>query len=546
MKINLSTLINLINLKFGFGNFLEIRIIRAIRIILFILLFFAASPALASTINSSLINSLTSGLVGYWTMDAKDITWKNNKMIDKSGNNNIGQLIGMSTTTSAVAGKIGQGMKFDGTSSYIDLGSLGSFGSSRGNNITISAWVKPDNNSSAMTVLGVYNNSSSKNGLRITINTDKNFAFLAGGIATRLTSNEDTIKMLQAGTAVGGSNWVHAGRWTHISVVIVPSSNTIIIYADGVSKTISYVYQATPAIFGNFTSYSVALGALNNTGTISSYFSGLLDDVRIYNRALSPSEIKELYNQGASSKQNVSPVNSLLNGLVGYWTFDGKDTKWSSATAGVTADKSGNGNTGTFTNMNRATAPVAGKIGQAMRSNGINSLNYISIGNPTAIYTSSGTICAWVKTGVDSDSPILQAAVGNANFWVSVGNGVTGTMTNELVTISLYDTNEIAVNRVGYTTATRTELIDNKWHQVCASSNGSSYAIYIDAVSKTLTVGVGANDGKWLNSYAFTSARIIGRDPEVNSRLDGSIDDVRVYNRALTPSEIKRLYNIGR
>src|SRR4030042_2899694 len=43
----------------------------------------------------------------------------------------------------------------------------------------------------------------------------------------------------------------------------------------------------------------------------------------------------------------------LSDGLVGYWTFDGNDTYWSSATAGITNDKSGSGNTGTMTNMSR-------------------------------------------------------------------------------------------------------------------------------------------------------------------------------------------------
>jgi len=51
-----------------------------------------------------------------------------------------------------------------------------------------------------------------------------------------------------------------------------------------------------------------------------------MDDVRIYNRALSTDEITKLYNQGAATKQasTKTPVD-LQTGLTGHWTFDGPD-----------------------------------------------------------------------------------------------------------------------------------------------------------------------------------------------------------------------------
>jgi hypothetical protein len=61
----------------------------------------------------------------------------------------------------------------------------------------------------------------------------------------------------------------------------------------------------------------------------TAYCGCTLDDVRIYNRALSADEIKRLYNLGGTVKlntsQNLNNNNSLQNGLVGWWTFDGKD-----------------------------------------------------------------------------------------------------------------------------------------------------------------------------------------------------------------------------
>src|SRR3989344_9529653 len=87
---------------------------------------------------------LASGLVGYWTMDGKDINWTANTMTDKSGNGNTGTITNMSTTTSPTIGKIGQGLKFDGVDAHIALSSpsaLDDIETQGGGGMTISAWI---------------------------------------------------------------------------------------------------------------------------------------------------------------------------------------------------------------------------------------------------------------------------------------------------------------------------------------------------------------------------------------------------------------------
>src|SRR3989344_1696710 len=68
----------------------------------------------AVRVASSPTQSLTSGLVGYWTFDGNHTNWGTNKTNDRSGSGNTGTMTSMSTTTSPVAGKAGQGLKFDG------------------------------------------------------------------------------------------------------------------------------------------------------------------------------------------------------------------------------------------------------------------------------------------------------------------------------------------------------------------------------------------------------------------------------------------------
>jgi len=122
--------------------------------------------------------------------------------------------------------------------------------------------------------------------------------------------------------------------------------------------------------------------------------NGRVDDVHIYNRILSASEIRQLYNMGTPAKLGdvVAEKNPLMNGLVGWWTMDGPDVNWTSATAGKVRDRSGKGNTGTLTNMSRTTSPTTGKIGQGMNFNG--SSAYIDSSN-FADNLPNFTVSAW-------------------------------------------------------------------------------------------------------------------------------------------------------
>ena len=80
----------------------------------------APLPSSASAVmGGANTTSITSGLVGYWTMDGTDTNWKTGTMTDRSGMGNTGTLVGMSTSTSPVAGKVGQALKFKDRKSVV-------------------------------------------------------------------------------------------------------------------------------------------------------------------------------------------------------------------------------------------------------------------------------------------------------------------------------------------------------------------------------------------------------------------------------------------
>ena len=127
------------------------------------------------------------------------------------------------------------------------------------------------------------------------------------------------------------------------------------------------------------------------------------NDFHVYNRALSASEVLQLYDMGSAGHStpreappgivSTSCSSGLTCGLVGYWTFDGKDIN---GTAATTTDRSGNGNTGTLVNMSATTSPVVGKIGQALRFNGTS--QYVNGGTGASLnLTGNQSYSVWIK-----------------------------------------------------------------------------------------------------------------------------------------------------
>jgi hypothetical protein len=114
------------------------------------------SPSSASTHIGLPGNYLTlsRGLVGYWPFDGKTTNWATGITADLSGNNNTGQLISMSTTTSPVPGKIGQALKFNGTSQYISNTSIVSTIASNTAG-TVSVWFKLSANTASEPLITV-------------------------------------------------------------------------------------------------------------------------------------------------------------------------------------------------------------------------------------------------------------------------------------------------------------------------------------------------------------------------------------------------------
>ncbi len=133
--------------------------------------------------------------------------------------------------------------------------------------------------------------------------------------------------------------------------------------------------------------------------TIGVFVLGLLS-VSLLSSPISPVD--------AATTAGVSKTTVVPQGLVGYWTFDGKNMTNATAT-----DASGNGNNGTLTNMTRASAATIGKIGQGLKFNG--SSSYIDYSSPATLDLRNNiTMSAWVKL---NELNRTQVVMSNGMSW---------------------------------------------------------------------------------------------------------------------------------
>jgi hypothetical protein len=210
--------------------------------------------------------SLRQNLVGAW---CPSLGASGFRLIDRSGYNNHGVLIGMDPGTDWVASGNGLALDFDGSNDYVNAKIPTIELSTDG--CTLSIWYR---NSTGTT--GVYAAlCSSTSGAPFLI-------FQASGSSIYLGHRSNA----SGDTATSGGTWQSAS-WKNIIAVSTPSALTL--YSNGLqTSTLSRTSAAT-------TLNQISIGALNRAGGLSNYSISQQDDVRIYNRALTPSEIQLLY-----------------------------------------------------------------------------------------------------------------------------------------------------------------------------------------------------------------------------------------------------------
>lgn len=208
-------------------------------------------------------DSLASGLAGYWRFEEGE----GDEAYDSSGHGNTAIFNGMDETA-WISGQTGGGLTFDGVDDYIEVED--SDGLSLAGDMTITAWIRPtDFVGSNSIVAKTSKGTASPYDLYTTPDTGTlRFAVGDGGSSQEIESSEA----------------LTVGEWQH--VVAVRSGSTGRLYINGAPKGSGSL--STSAVDDNG---PLRIGSRDDEGT---HMKGDLDDVRIYNRVLSETEISRM------------------------------------------------------------------------------------------------------------------------------------------------------------------------------------------------------------------------------------------------------------
>ena len=289
----------------------------------------------------------------------------------------------------------------------------------------------------------------------------------------------------------GFTSAVSAGSWYH--AVLASNGITTALYVNG-------VIVSTTTASGTTSGTNATYLGCDTTGA-GQWFNGLIDDVGFYNRVLSPSEITTLY------------TNATL--LTGYWAFENN----------LAYDLSGNGNNGT---LNNSPTFVTGIAGNAISLNG--SSQSVSLTDAADLKSANITVSAWYKSTVpvsanaqiildhQSTTPFYGYQLGVATtgkaFWSVKGTG--------------------AMVTVNGTTA----MVANQWYHIVGTYDGTTMNLYVNGLNNgTSAASTGNID--YTASVTPCIGRLVGGG---SSFVNGQIDELRIYNTALTVSQVGALY----
>jgi type II secretory pathway pseudopilin PulG len=421
-------------------------------------------------------NKGSGSLVGHWKFDEKaGITAE-----DSSRHSNDGTLENMSGAQ-WTAGPVNGALKFDGYNDYVDCGNDTELQLTDA--LSITAWIKADD-----WTYGRYVNAIARKGNT----TPVNYQLCIADQKVMLGLDD-----MDKNDGVRGNTLLRTGRWYHVAGAW--DGDTVRIYVDGVldnnppdTRTGTIWIDTRPLYLGG------------RPG--EDYFDGIIDNVRIYNRALDPCEIAELAGTRA--------------GLVGYWKFD--ETNGSTA-----ADSSGNGIDAI---VSGGTWDAGGQIDGALDFDGND--DYVNTTIPSNEVTNL-TFTLWFQSddaGSIGDDEVAQRFITQQRTGTTDNRFALGINNNKL-TVYWYDGQSRV--REGITI-----LSPGRWYHAALTYNGSEIRMYLD----------GTKEKSFNESGIFAPSSDvieIGRKSgDGGSRhFDGLLDEVRIYRRALNDTEIQAIYN---
>ncbi len=401
---------------------------------------------------------------------------------DNAGTNS-GTLISSPTWLTESNCVSGGCLGFNGVNGYVNVDNATSLNIT--NAITIEAWIKTSTATDDHDIVQKWAAAG-----------QYSYKFYQSGTQLRFSISTDGTVEKAANT---DNNFFSVGNWTH--TVVTYNGSTWIAYKNG------QPFQTYGSITG--TMFTGTSPVIIGPGANGLWDEPFIDEVRVYDYVLTESQVKQHYNAG---------LNRL--GLVSQWGMD--------EGSGVTTYDSQSTHDGTLTNGPTWKLGADCVGGGCLNFDGVDDYVAIGVGNdyfPLSLFT----VCAWVKTSGLAPGMTM-------NGILSLTYGLDLDIDNQLLKARL-DNGSTLVEVWG-----KNSLYDNKFHNVCMVYDGTYLKAFVDGVFNNQTATAWSGTSRWP-----TTLCVIGTDTNnISSYMfNGFIDDVRIYNRALSADELANAYKDG-
>ena len=307
--------------------------------------------------------------------------------------------------------------------------------------------------------------------------------------------------------------------WVHVAAI--RDNSVLKLYING-SLEASVTLTADTQVSSSTT---LDIGGFQfGSGTVYSGLEGKIDQVRIFTKALSSSEVSTLYAETVETVESLDPLSEDTtdtlqvlgdSSCIATYRFENDET-----------DLSGNYD-GTGTEIQYA----AGRYGQAASFNG--SSSGIDLPNLGISGSQSRTVSFWFNLNTTPSGTEQLYSQGTNNL-------------KEAFNIQLTSSAKVQVSYAGREWDSTTALSTGQWYHILVTYNGgnietsSNTEIYINGTEETLVSGGGSSTGS--ASTSNTSYSLGYRTNISTLYVDGKMDQVRLFNKTLSASEVTTLY----
>jgi len=448
----------------------------------------------------------TTGPVAYWTFDSATVS--GTKVSDSSGDGVTGTLQG---GASIVTGEVNQALSLDGHSGWMNVPAE-TFTDLTGD-LSLALWIKTANATRSEALLARYSAAAAEYGYIFRTNSSGHLEFRIGGHNLAAASPK---------TIADTGRAINDGQWHHVAVVVGLKTG-LSFYIDGVlSSTQNFTILASPSQ----SNLHVGVNAWLDYGN---YFTGTMDEARVYNRQLSAAEVAAL--AGSSSAPPPIPTpptptptpTPAPSGATATWTFDANEIS-----ANLALDSSGNQINGT---LRGGFSLVTGKVNQALNLDGVSGYMSVPYETHTEI-NGSFTLAAWIKT---ANSRRLEAIFSRYNAAGSEAGYILRSDAAGHLELRIGGKN---MKSGAPTTFTDIKVVnDGQWHHVAAVvTSGQGVSFYVDGVLTSTLAGS-------VQPAAAQANLQLGVNPwlDYGNYFTGTIDEVNFYARAFAATEVAAL-----